>query len=194
MIRSSEKIQGIEIPDLKEKLKVTLFADDTIVYLSKMDKFNDLDRILQTWCTASTAKFNIEKTEVMPIGKKSFRDQMIGTKKITQDQDPIPEGVAIKQDDMMMRTLGGHISNSINRNDPWIKVIEKIKQALSLWKEVKLTLDGKIFVIQFELASRCQFTTAAQGMPDETLKILNKIMTEFIWDGGKPRVSRETLQ
>ncbi|KAF5381175.1 hypothetical protein D9757_009443 [Collybiopsis confluens] len=88
----------------------------------------------------------------------------------------------------------GHIGNNISRTDPWVKVVEKIKNALALWKDIKLTLDGKMLVTQFELTSRCQFITAAQGMPDCVLTNLNKIMNKFIWNGERPRVSRGMLQ
>ena len=97
----------------------------------------------------------------MPIGCKSFWDQLVETRCVGPDQPQIPDGVNIKQDGMLMHMLGWHVGNGISRVDPWLKVIDKIKFALALWRNVKLTLDGKILVIQYELDSRCQFITAA---------------------------------
>jgi hypothetical protein len=61
-------LKGYEIPGSEEKLIANFFADDTTTFLSAEDNMDDLQNILTKWCTASTAKFNIQKTEVIPIG------------------------------------------------------------------------------------------------------------------------------
>ncbi|KAI9056416.1 hypothetical protein FKP32DRAFT_1549724, partial [Trametes sanguinea] len=72
MIRKSN-IKGMNIPNLREALKATLFADDTTAFLCEDDDFQDLQKILDTWCGAAKARFNIKKTEVIPIGTEEFR-------------------------------------------------------------------------------------------------------------------------
>ncbi|OJT05021.1 Transposon TX1 uncharacterized 149 kDa protein [Trametes pubescens] len=69
MIRKSE-IVGLNVPNQIETLKATLFADDTTVYLSSADDFAALQHVLDVWCSATKAKFNIAKTEIIPIGEK----------------------------------------------------------------------------------------------------------------------------
>ena len=69
-IRRSQNIEGIQIPSRREFLKVKLFADDTTVYLSENDRWDDLQSILSRWCAVSGAKFNIEKTEIIPLGSR----------------------------------------------------------------------------------------------------------------------------
>jgi hypothetical protein len=69
----ASNLKGYDIPGLEERLIVNLFADDTTVFLSKTDKFSDLQNILDLWCTASTAKFNINKTAIIPIGTEEYR-------------------------------------------------------------------------------------------------------------------------
>ncbi|THU92327.1 hypothetical protein K435DRAFT_672297, partial [Dendrothele bispora CBS 962.96] len=194
MIRQSDDIKGFHIPNIRETLKVTLFADDTTVYLSESDNFTSLEKILNTWCTVSTAKFNIEKTEILPLGMKTFRDHLVETRKMKPDHEPIPDNITIDADSISMQTLGGWVGNHADRNDPWIKVIDKIKQMFDKWEKSKPTFDGRILIIQYELTSRCQFTTATQGMPDNIIKILNKMINDFLWEGSVPRVKRETLQ
>jgi exonuclease III len=75
MIRRSEKIKGFDIPGSNKRLIVNLFADDTVIYLKDQDKYDDLQDILDQWCRASGAKFNKEKTEIIPIGPKPHRDR-----------------------------------------------------------------------------------------------------------------------
>lgn len=76
LLRASTELDGFEILGIKEKLIVSLYADDTTVYLSESDLYTSLEKILATWCKASGAKFNLEKTEVIPIGTHPHRERM----------------------------------------------------------------------------------------------------------------------
>ena len=67
MLRKSN-LKGFEIPGVQERLIAKLFADDTSVYLSEFDKFSDLETILNKWCIASGACFNVNKSEGIPMG------------------------------------------------------------------------------------------------------------------------------
>ena len=63
----ASSLKGYNIPGAAERLIATLFADDTTTFLHKEDSFADLMSILDTWCTASGAKFNKDKTEIIPL-------------------------------------------------------------------------------------------------------------------------------
>jgi hypothetical protein len=67
-LRNDSTIEGLTIPGLEEKVLINLFADDTTLYLNKNDSFDQVERILCQWCKVLGAKFNIEKTEIIPIG------------------------------------------------------------------------------------------------------------------------------
>ncbi|KIK58101.1 hypothetical protein GYMLUDRAFT_144029, partial [Collybiopsis luxurians FD-317 M1] len=73
LIRSTPSLKGFEIPGMSTPIKASLFADDTVTYLSKYDKFSDLLSLLDLWCSASSAKFNVEKTEIIPVGSEEYR-------------------------------------------------------------------------------------------------------------------------
>jgi hypothetical protein len=72
MIRNSQ-LEGLKIPKLQEKLKALLFADDTTVFLSNTDSLNTLMSILDKWCTATGAKFNKNKTEIIPYRSTGWK-------------------------------------------------------------------------------------------------------------------------
>ena len=69
-IRNDPRIKGISIPGLIDKLVIKLFADNTDLYLGKEDDFQLIQTILDEWCHISGAKFNKEKTKIIPIGRK----------------------------------------------------------------------------------------------------------------------------
>jgi len=61
-LRTSAKLKGIKIAN-HTKLITKLFSDDTLVYLGRDDKFRDLKDIINLFCRASTAQFNMEKKQ-----------------------------------------------------------------------------------------------------------------------------------
>jgi len=84
-LREDQRLNGISIPRLEKKLIVFMFADDTNLYLGKNDHMDHIQSILDSWCHTSGAKFNTEKTEIIPIGSKAHREQVRATQKINQD-------------------------------------------------------------------------------------------------------------
>jgi hypothetical protein len=81
MLRGSN-MRGYSIPDVAEKAVVQLFADDTTAYLSEHNSFEDLKKILDKWCLASGARFNVAKTEIIPFGNLKYRERLIETRRL----------------------------------------------------------------------------------------------------------------
>lgn len=188
MIRKSQ-ITGFKIPRCDEVLKAVLFADDTTVYLSRRDDFKDLQAVLDTWCSAAKARFNISKTEVIPIGTKTFRKEMAETYQATGTWMNYPKGVHFAQEGEAIRILGAFFGNGIVRTDVWTLVLNKIvamrkplMQVIARWKEGHATVQGKRHVIQMIVGGMTQYLTTVQRMPEPICKRLTKIIRGYIWD------------
>jgi hypothetical protein len=121
----NSNLEGYKIPNLPNKLITNLFADDTAVYLRENDSFSELQEILTDWCKASGAKFNIAKTEIIPIGQQEFRNNVIQTRKLNPDQPPIPNEIHIAQDGEPVRILGAWMGNKLNNASIWTPTLEK---------------------------------------------------------------------
>lgn len=122
MIRKSN-LQGFKIPNAnQERLIAALFADDTTIYLSREDKFVDLEKILQKWCKASGAKFNLTKTNILPIGTKEHQQIVIRTRKLNPLHKLIPNNIPIINDNEQIRILGCFIGNNNNSEAIWTPV------------------------------------------------------------------------
>jgi hypothetical protein len=196
MIRENPDIRGLDIPCLTEKLVIKLFADDTNLYLSKHDRLDIVQKTLDKWCTASGAKFNIEKTEIIPVGSEAHRHEVITTRKINQhDTTPLPPHIHIARDGEAVRMLGAWIGNDAEDQTPWETVVDKVKMNLKKWNKICPTLDGKSQIIQAIVGGLTQFLTQTQGMPPHVEQALNNIINDFIWDDGKgPRISLDLLK
>ncbi|KAK0441753.1 uncharacterized protein EV420DRAFT_1222370, partial [Desarmillaria tabescens] len=190
----NSNLQGIHIPGSVNNLITKLFADDTTVYLSETDSFNTLQIILNKWCLASRAKFNISKTECVPIGTKEFRETFYKSRQLNSFDSKIPQNIHIVQDGEAVRSLGCWIGNHIKDATPWTSIIEKIDNSLVQWNKSHPTLEGHSYIIQLVIGNGTQFLTKVQGMPNHIEAILIKKIQNFMWNStGSPPVSLETL-
>jgi hypothetical protein len=46
LIQNNPRIRGFDIPGIAEKLAINLFADNTILYASEWDSFDDIQKTL----------------------------------------------------------------------------------------------------------------------------------------------------
>ncbi|KAI0341569.1 hypothetical protein BDW22DRAFT_1407806 [Trametopsis cervina] len=193
MLRDSQ-LRGFDIPGLEQRLITTLFADDTTVYLSELDSYHDLQRILSTWCLASGARFNVSKTEVIPIGSPAYRHSLISSRKLHSTAEPIPDDIRIAPDGTLTRILGAWIGNSTDRSGPWAPVVASIKARLADWDKPGLTMPGRRLIVNMEVGGRIQFLTKVQGMPKSVLSDLERTIRSFMWKGAShPPINLETL-
>ncbi len=188
MIRKSD-IEGFAIPKCDEVLKAVLFADDTTVYLSHRDDFATLQTVLDTWCSAAKARFNISKTEVIPIGEKTYRDEMAETYRVTGAWKNYPRGVRVARHGEAVRILGAFFGNGVDQLNVWTLVLNKIvamrkplMHALARWKRGHATLQGKRHVVQMIIGGMTQFMTMVQRMPAEIVTRLTKLIRDYLWD------------
>jgi hypothetical protein len=106
LLRTSPNLQGFTIPGTPTKTLINMYADDTTIYLFADDKYEDLESALLMWCLASGAKFNLEKTEVIPIGTKAHRDHIIATRRLHPLDQPLRDEIKVALDGHAVRCLG----------------------------------------------------------------------------------------
>ncbi|KAF9536851.1 hypothetical protein CPC08DRAFT_651953, partial [Agrocybe pediades] len=195
-MRQSEKLKGYRVPGKGDKLIANLFADDTTVFLSCDDKFTDLQEILDSWCTASTAKFNIPKTEIIPIGTEDYRAQVVANRN-TQEGDAhyqIPQNLHIARDGEAVRILGAWVGNKVKAAEVWTPILEKIDTRVDHWAQGHITIEGRRFVVQMMVGGTTQYLTKVQGMPKQIERRLIKRIRKFIWaDKTMSPVNEQTL-
>jgi hypothetical protein len=86
------------------------------LYLSKKDSFDHIQKVLDSWCEISGAKFNIEKTEVIPIGTTEHRHRVVFIRKLNKyDQGPLIEQIHIIKDGESIRMLGAWMDRQQNK-------------------------------------------------------------------------------
>ncbi|KAF9495484.1 hypothetical protein BDN71DRAFT_1391327 [Pleurotus eryngii] len=152
-------IQGFNPADMDNRLIVKLFVDDTTVYLSEWDHFEDLEEILNDWCQALRVKFNIAKTEIIPIGTPEYRKCVADKYRI----GPLPKetlmATNITQYGDSTCLLDVKIENKIDGQKAWSNVVTKVKTSLDRWAASRPMLKGKRLIAQLALAAQTQYLT-----------------------------------
>ncbi|KJA26901.1 hypothetical protein HYPSUDRAFT_113648, partial [Hypholoma sublateritium FD-334 SS-4] len=181
MIRRSD-LKGYKAKNMPDRTVVTMFADDTTVYLSKTDNITTLTQILDDWCRAAGAKFNIAKTEIIPIGSLAYRLKVVETRKLSDDSTEFPNNMNIAKEKEAKRFLGAWIGNQTNQEGIWSPTIEKISSYLARWEKTWPTIEGRRIILQWIVGGMTQYLTNVQGMPKPIVKRLDKICNAFKWD------------
>ncbi len=185
MIRQS-KLKGLKIKGEAERLITTLFADDTLVYMNKKDNIKKLYKIREIFCTASTVKFNIEKTEILPMGKKEYRKKVIDTRKLNDKQTtPFEESVRIVKDGETMKTLEAWIGNKSTVDSQWNTILEKQKKVIDVWQKSRPSYKGKEMISKALVMSLGNFFATVNGMPEWVQLKMQKQIANFLWDDRK---------
>ena len=182
-IRNS-KLKGIKIPGKIHRLIVNLFADDTLVYLHQQDKLEDLREIIDVFCKASTARFNQQKTEYLPVGEKKYRDKVTKERKV--GGKIIETTASLIKDGQAMRTLGAWVGNNVDPAAQWDNVLESQRKVLKAWRSAHLSYRGKELVLKALAQSKAMFLATVNGMPKDVEEKMTRMFKDFVWD-GKPR-------
>jgi len=129
-IRKSS-LEGFKIQGLEERVLVSLFTDDTLVYMNKKDDNKILKQTIRNFCEASTAKFNNKKSEILPIGTKEYRNNVIKTRTINKtNNDKLDQAIRIIEDNDSLRTLDAHIGNDSETSIQWEIILKRQSRIL----------------------------------------------------------------
>jgi ribonuclease HI/exonuclease III len=194
MLRGDARLSGYRIPGRRDKLIVNLFADDTLIYLNARDKMTDLLEVLDKWCGAAGARFNEDKTEVVPIGSAAFRTSVAAVRHMGNADETIPTGMRIARDGHTIRSLGARIGNGGDELAPWSVILDKIGADLRRWQKAHPSLDGKRSIVQMVVGGKTQYLAKVQGMPKDVEDRIERMIRSFMWPNKRtPPISMVQL-
>ena len=184
-IRNNPKIKGIVIG--KKEYKIKQFADDSqTMSIFDLDSINATIKNFLDFGKVSGSTINYEKSaDIMRIGTIKNTDASLELNhNVSWTNGPI-------------EVLG--ISLSPNTNETTIvnysAVIEKINKTVQIWNSQKLTLYGKISIINTVLLSKLIYRLSCLPSPDDlTIKAIENVFLDFLWGSKKKHaISKETI-
>lgn len=180
-------LHGIRIPGQAGRIICKLFADDTQLYLAKHDSPREAMGLAENWTIASTAKFNKGKTEVLPLGKQSFRNRVVATRrvagKITPNDDPLPVGARVIKTGKSLRILGRRVGYKLDIDEIWDPIINKMEVAVKKWATRPITMKGKAIVASFLVLSLAQYPIMVNEPSKAICQRINQTLRKLVWKG-----------
>lgn len=181
VFKESKVLKGIEIKGSGKTSLMYQHADDTTLTLADQKSIAESFKILDFYGSASGARVNVEKSEVLVINEEvssiSNRDRSL----------------VVKSD--AIEILGIHLGNDIEKCEHmnWKNKIDKMKLILQLWKQRGLGLKGKSIVIQSLLLSKIWYVLNVQPLPHWAEREIKKICSNFIWNNKPAQIKQTTM-
>ena len=163
-IRKDPNIKGIKI-DNKE-IKISLLADDITLILHDHNSVKTSLNLLNKFTNCSGLKINIEKTKAKYIGSLISCDYY-------------PHGLSwIKKP---LETLGIFITDNADTNYilNFQQKIMNLKTLLNLWKQRKLSIKGKITIINNLALSPIIYVSSVIDTPPRVINEVNNLIQNF---------------
>jgi hypothetical protein len=176
-IRTNKKIHGLRLRT--REIKISQLADDTTIFLNNTESIQPVMDTLEEFHICSGLRQNMDKTQAFIIGKHiRFKN----TYNLTWCEGPI-------------KTLGVSICQTPEDNykynyEPKIK---KIKIMLSMWKQRRLSLKGKITVLNSLATSILVYPCTILETPDRVITETNNLFFDFLWDGGNNKIAKNII-
>jgi hypothetical protein len=176
-IRQSPDIFGINVKGCK--VVISQLADDTTLFLKDKASIKNSLQLLAHFEKCAGLKLNKEKSEAIVLGKdvKEF-SSICGIH------------IAINP----IKTLGIWITKEtyaipeINFKER----IEKLRNLLNMWKQRKLSLKGKVTIINCLALPQVMYVASVLYVPAEIISEVNKIIFSLLWP-KKVHVKRTTV-
>ena len=184
-IRNNNAIKGIVIG--KKEYKIKQFADDSqAMSIFDIDSINATVKNFLDFGKVSGSTINYDKSaDILRIGPIKNTDISLDLDyKVAWTNGPI---------EVLGISLSPNITETAIVN--YSTVIEKIDKTIKLWSTQKLTLYGKISIINTVLLSKLIYRLSCLPSPNElTIKVIEDKFIDFLW-GAKKRhaISKGTI-
>jgi len=171
-IKLRQMVKGLSVPGLKP-VKVMLYADDVNLFLGQEDSVQEISECLTSVSRAIGSKFNMDKTDVKPVGPHDFQLNCYAQQNMNGPSIP---GAHILPPADPLRILGVWVSSRDFATDRWEQIDRHVKKIISQWRAIGASARNRSILAKALMLSRCHFLMDGNGIPPRMLsKIGNKI-------------------
>ena len=146
--------------------KISMYADDTAVYLTDLKQWKVLRRKFRRYEKATGAALNEPKCVIVAAGVESVPDR-IGPIRVTL-------GVPTKY-------LGIPIGSKIDQQELWHELLIKIERIIARWNQRFLSLRQRISVVKTCLDSTLYFYLRCLPATTKDLAPIEKAINRYMW-------------
>ncbi len=178
-VREDQDIRSINLNG--SDIKITQYADDTVLYLRDLKSLEEAIKLLENFSLCSGLKLNKEKTEAIQLGLM-FVDH-------TQPK------LDIKLVDHPIKSLGLWVGKdltlSINKNLD--EKMKKIKNLINMNKSRNISIKGKVTLLRSIVLPHLLYIASVLPIPTDFIKEIDQLFFDFVWPNGKHHVKKNVL-
>ena len=178
-MRLRAKIRGISMLGLPHA-RVMLYADDTNLFLSPEDSLPGVAACLASASYAIGSKFNLDKTDVKPVGSAAFKQSAYDEPLAIQASLP---GAYVLHPSAPLRILGVWIGSEDFAAPRWAQIEAHIGKITKQWRAIGASLRNRAVLASALLSSRCYHLLDGNGIPAATLSRISGKISRFVRGG-----------
>ena len=178
LIRRDTNLRPVKIPNQQPR-SVIQYCDDTTILSESVDDFNRIKMSTEIFERGAGAQLNHQKTEILLLGKWTQKELV-----------ELPQA-NIKDNIKILGVWFGKNAAELNQQT----IINKIDKVIDTWKDIPLSFDGKILIINSKMMSQLYHVIRVTGLNTSLKNEVRKRITKFFWAPKKMHlIAYETLQ